>query len=763
MTAEIKKRRRRIATAFSASYIVLLVIPIIVSVIVYVQTVSIVREEVVRNNMLLLEQAKGILDRRMAEIESVVRQVASDPRISSYQFMTKPFEGANTFKTWYTAQHLYDYNTSNNFILDYFVLYKNSNMVLGHKNVYKFEEFNKQVFHYTDMDQSKLNELLFTDKYRDSVLPSNEATYFGKTYPIISYIHPLDGSSSKAAILLLIDSREMVKLLEGFDLSSGGGAYIRDSKGQTIASLSSGDGLAPSMQGMTAKSGVIEPSSSNGNLLTTYTSSESMDWYFVVSQSPDVVLHKVTEIRKIILGLFIALLVILLLYCLFTYHRSKPIRKLLLRIMERTQPAISSSFRPYAMIEQDYSLLEDDKLQLQRALTEQLPLIRNSFLQRLLKGDFSTESELRALKRHAGTELNGLFYATVVIRLQSYEGELTSDILEELDIRKVMVKDVLGLHTFAGWAWYEAEQDNISVIIPLSGSDVEESREQLELLLGILQEQMHIKHSISPVLAVGGIYPALSEVSRSYVEAKQALGWGQREISQKILWHDRLPEQRLAYYYPPDVELRLIHLTKMGALEEVEALLENICQTNERMHLVPDMFKFLHYEMWGTLVKITEDTRQECGEGTVALQLGAFEAHGKDMSTLLQELKETYAQIGKAIHMRKSNRKSGLNEQIMEYIEVNFKRHDFSLRDLADKFNMSESYLSQFFKEQVGINYFDYVESARMKSAKEMLIRTDLPIQEIASQIGYNLSSTFCRAFKRINGVSASNFRRLNT
>lgn len=764
MNTEYKKRKRRIVAAFSTSYIVLLVIPIIVSLIVYNRTVAVVKEEVVRNNMLLLEQAKGILDRRMSEIDSIVQQVASDPNITSFQYLTEPFEGGNTFKTWYTAKHLYDYSTSNNFILEYFVLYQNSGIVLGHQNVYKTDEFFTQVFRYADMDPADMELLFLGANHRNEVLPAKDTFYRDRSVPVVSYVQPLGSlNSPSAAILVLIDSREMAKLLEGFDISSGGTAFILDGQGRTIASVASGIDSSQLQHGFTGMQGEIEPSPDTGGMLITYAKLESKDWYFAIAQSPDIVFHKVNKIRTIIVGLSVLLFSVLVLYCLFAYHRSRPIRKLLLRIMERSEPEAQGAFKPYALIERNYSRLEDDRQRLQQSIQEQMPIIRNSFLQRLLKGDFSTESELLALRHHSGTPLNGANYAAVVIRLQSYDGELTSDLLQELEIRKIMVKDVLELPAYADCVWHDAEQDMMNVIVPLHDRDAGESRKQLESLLGVLQEHLHKKHFISPVFAIGGIYPTLSEVSRSYVEARRALAWGQREIGLKMVWFDRLPQEKSFYYYPPDTELRLIHLTKLGAMEEADALLEQIHRTNKEMNLSSDMIKFLHYEMWGTLAKIAQDADLEVADGLLALRFSEHNARDMELENLLKELRETYTLIGKAIHMRKDNQRSGLIEQIVAYIDSNFKRQDFSLSELADRFNMSDSYLSQFFKEQIGINYFDYVESARMKCAKDMLVHTETPINEIAAQIGYGLSSTFCRAFKRINGVSASNFRRLNT
>jgi two-component system response regulator YesN len=67
--------------------------------------------------------------------------------------------------------------------------------------------------------------------------------------------------------------------------------------------------------------------------------------------------------------------------------------------------------------------------------------------------------------------------------------------------------------------------------------------------------------------------------------------------------------------------------------------------------------------------------------------------------------------------------------------------------------------LSQFFKEQSGTNFSDYVLELRMKHSVQLLCESTFPIHEVATKAGYNSSNTFCRAFKRYHGISASAYR----
>jgi AraC-like DNA-binding protein len=96
---------------------------------------------------------------------------------------------------------------------------------------------------------------------------------------------------------------------------------------------------------------------------------------------------------------------------------------------------------------------------------------------------------------------------------------------------------------------------------------------------------------------------------------------------------------------------------------------------------------------------------------------------------------------------------------IIEFIDTNYMMQDMGLYKVASSFNISEGYLSYFFKEQTGVNFTDYVEKVRMGYACELLKDKNLTIIEVSEKVGYNSVQSFRRAFKRIKGVSPSAMR----
>jgi len=93
-----------------------------------------------------------------------------------------------------------------------------------------------------------------------------------------------------------------------------------------------------------------------------------------------------------------------------------------------------------------------------------------------------------------------------------------------------------------------------------------------------------------------------------------------------------------------------------------------------------------------------------------------------------------------------------------DYIINNYNKN-ISLKDVADEVYLSQNYLSELFKKEIGEGFYDFLSKYRIKKAKEILLTTNLKVYEIAQMVGYNDSITFGRAFKRITGTTPNNFR----
>jgi AraC-like DNA-binding protein len=91
-----------------------------------------------------------------------------------------------------------------------------------------------------------------------------------------------------------------------------------------------------------------------------------------------------------------------------------------------------------------------------------------------------------------------------------------------------------------------------------------------------------------------------------------------------------------------------------------------------------------------------------------------------------------------------------------------FLNPSFSLTDLAKRTGLSTHHLSQILNESFNQSFFEWISVYRIEEAKRFLHdaeKSKYKIEEIAERVGYNSKSAFNTAFKKLTGLTPSQFR----
>lgn len=98
--------------------------------------------------------------------------------------------------------------------------------------------------------------------------------------------------------------------------------------------------------------------------------------------------------------------------------------------------------------------------------------------------------------------------------------------------------------------------------------------------------------------------------------------------------------------------------------------------------------------------------------------------------------------------------------QIVHYIEEHFSEK-ITLNQLSEDFSISKFYLAREFKKEYGMTLIQYILAKKITQAKALLRYSNLPIEEIALQCGIGDASYFNKVFKKMEGMTASHYRKL--
>jgi AraC family transcriptional regulator len=92
-------------------------------------------------------------------------------------------------------------------------------------------------------------------------------------------------------------------------------------------------------------------------------------------------------------------------------------------------------------------------------------------------------------------------------------------------------------------------------------------------------------------------------------------------------------------------------------------------------------------------------------------------------------------------------------QQAIDYIHTHL-GGDLSITQIANSINISPTYFASLFKRATGVSLHQYVIEQRVARAKLLLETTDLPIANIASQVGFSSQSHLTRHCKQLTGMT---------
>lgn len=104
-----------------------------------------------------------------------------------------------------------------------------------------------------------------------------------------------------------------------------------------------------------------------------------------------------------------------------------------------------------------------------------------------------------------------------------------------------------------------------------------------------------------------------------------------------------------------------------------------------------------------------------------------------------------------------------LIEKIKAYIDMNY-YENIDIASIADKFFIGQTYFSELFKKEFGINFKKYLTQIRMEKAKLYIIDNKFKISGIATRVGFDDPGYFSQVFRKYTGMTPREFKlKINT
>lgn len=130
----------------------------------------------------------------------------------------------------------------------------------------------------------------------------------------------------------------------------------------------------------------------------------------------------------------------------------------------------------------------------------------------------------------------------------------------------------------------------------------------------------------------------------------------------------------------------------------------------------------------------------------------------RNVSDGILDVKNVYKNMIENIE--KKSKYSKLVLLTIKYIDSKYYLNHLSVNDVSKAFEVSPSYLSKLLKKETGFSLIDYITNTRIKKAMCIMEDPTIKIYDVAELVGYSNQHYFCRAFKKIVGISPTEYQR---
>lgn len=597
------------------SYLCILAIPMIISLVVLLQSRSMLDEEVGRANDALLTQIQQTFDNQIKDIRRMGLQLSFEPKLVRYLKQPELNDPAVREEARVLIETLHTYAISNGAISDFYIFMKPYGYALT----------------TTTLLQS---DLLFGLLHKDSGVSYGQWEEWVKGYHIGGFLNlgqelgggsaagtfayvqsiPLqEGGKSAATLVVLLDQERLTQAISGIRLAEEGGVLLVRKDGRPF--LATGhipdEGSLPLDQ-LQGAGGSRSFKAGGQSFTMSYLSSQEQDWWYVSLVPTEVYAGKANFLRNLILAsVFLCLLPGGGLAYWLAARNYRPIRKMMDLVSVNVRANMKDMKNEFAVLHafltENVSAQEEIGIRQREARRS----AQSGFLVRLLKGKVDTEDALaQAFKTFALTFETGSF-AVLLFHLEDYSALFrsreNSDPDKEVQFVDLIVTNITEEMVNRRHLAYSARVDGmIACLVNVRGNPGDGLQDLLRTAAEA-EEFLRSKFFVRCSIGISEITAGWATIPICYEQAQEALEHRFILGTNQIIPYTLVNRPKNELYYPLDLERQLMNLMAIGSYEEATAVVRDIMQANfHNGALSVQMGKLLMFELVGTMLKAVE-------------------------------------------------------------------------------------------------------------------------------------------------------------
>lgn len=737
------------------SYFLIGMIPVIIlSAFYYYVNVIKMYSEVENQNFALLNQVISKMDFTIGEMDNVALHMSNSNDLMAVINESESLPINDDIIS--QSLKLYEESIS---IPAQLMLYKRSDIyVYLSDGKYKYSTFEQNLDNTADLTMSKFfSDINYVTNSKTKKLESN-ITDKSSNSSLTCFIYQIPKLNTRptVSIVFFFDSKNLDAMFKAYFGDTKTNIYIYNKNLQNIFNTEKfilNEDVSKEFVRMNSIGVKEKEIDNNQYIIMRNISNNSGFSYVMVTQKKNFyssILYKQRMLFIIVLSLIFASIIIAV---LMSKHNYKPVRNLLDIVDDEKSKTNLLDLNEFDIIKSKWEDITIDNDSLYKLIDKQREFVFNACLINLISKKAPSADYMEFYLEGVGIDFSKPYLFVMLVtfdekKIFNEDNIITiNNLINEFKNQEIKLYGV------------ELVMENMVAVIVNSDIKIDNEHDIRYTIANNIKQLILEVLNINVMLSASSIHENIKDINMLFTEAMvvvtEYLPYSDTDI---ILADIIVQKQNLtntSINYPVFEQALFIHgiknADKQVALDALDKMIAILKQHKKSLVIT----KFLCFDIINILIRTTNQydikiSMHDLNEISNFSNIDEFKEHIIYITTLVCE---------KHKKLREEN-SSKLKEDIIKYVNKNFLDQDFSLRSIADKFQLSPSYFSKIFKHIIGCNFIQYITIRRIDYIKEQLRNTEYLISDIIKSAGYYDVASFNKKYKQYEGMTPGQYRK---
>ncbi|MBP1963619.1 AraC family transcriptional regulator [Paenibacillus aceris] len=775
-----------IVLTWMISYIVILLLPVVIGLLLYMESNKTLKEEIQQANDSLLKQVREVMDNQFKAMEQLNFEITWNVNMQELLYSNKyeAFPKEYRYDISQIARMLSMYKTSYPLIDSFYIyLYKDQSVILP--TTVRPSAFAYQTLHMSDDFSFSAWQDIMTRPNFKGFIPMTRIGDDNKLRKTVAYIstYPVEHNQPLATNVIMVDQSRILGAIQNMEIFNKGHVLILNNENQILAS-NSADALPGDFPyDKLANTPNFYFSGNNGEKYEVFNIQSPRSKLKYVSIMPSTIYwQKAAHIRNLTyMSMGISLLGGGILTFVFLRRNYNPVRRLVHAFSKKQTFASGQRYNEFHFIQEavDSTLLE--MADFKSKMEQQRHMVRAHFIEKLLKGKHDRHIPIAEALTSFDMKLDKKDFAVMLLVVDKsapfFERITHTSDEDKWKLLQFIIMNVVEELLSKRHRGYATEiDDSLACLVNLTLDEGENGKEELLRIAQETQAFLSATYDIQLTISISSIHQQISNVPQAFLEALDSMAFKLVMGGREILAYDDLQanqacEPASGYYYPMQVEQQFMYAVKSGELEQAQGILAEIMNRNfEIRGISVSLTKCLMLCLITTMMKSISETgdiqesffiRNPKLIDRLLSSKNVEEMNQYLNEMLLQVCTYTAAKRQVAISQTRQKAHQQLVDEISDFIEDNYTDANLNVTMIGSHFDRKATYLSKLFKDYAGEGLLDRINKVRIDKSKQLLRKQEQSVGDAANGVGFNDINAFIRVFKKVEGITPGKYKEL--